>query len=89
MRTDRSISQFILEFPVCTIDSTFEALKQKGDALIRSVEDLIAEDGRVSEEEAEYLRRLIDQMQQASNSDEYHLAYDDLLKEYNRLITES
>ena len=88
VRTDRSISQFILEFPVCTIDSTFEALKQKGDALIRSVEELIAEDGRVSEEEADYLHRLIDRMQQASNSDEYHLAYDDLLKEYNRLITE-
>ena len=88
VRTDRSISQFILEFPVCTIDSTFEALKQKGDALIRSVEDLMAEDERVSEEESEYLHSLIDRMQQASNSDEYHLAYDDLLKEYNRLITE-
>ena len=87
VRTDRSISQFILEFPVCTIDSSFEALKQKGDALIRSVEELIAEYDGVSEDEIEYLHSLIDMMQQASNSDEYHLAYDNLLKEYNRLIT--
>ena len=88
VRTDRSISQFVLEFPVCTIDSTFDALKQKGDALIRSVEELIAEEGRVSSEEADYLNHLIEMMQQASNSDEYHLAYDDLLSEYNRLITQ-
>ncbi len=88
VRTDRSVSQFILEFPVCTIDSSFDALKQKGDSLIRSVEDLIAEDDRISETEANYLTSLIDQMRQAANSVEYHTAYDALLQEYNRLVSE-
>jgi len=88
VRTDRSVSQFIVEFPVCTIDSSFDALKQKGDSLIRSVEDLIAEDDRISETEANYLTSLIDQMRQAANSVEYHTAYDALLQEYNRLVSE-
>lgn len=86
VRTDRSVPQFISEFPVCTIDSSFEALKQKGDSLIQSVEELLAEEGRISETEASALLGLIDQMQQASNSDEYHVGYDALLQEYNRLI---
>ncbi len=87
VRTDRSVPQFIIEFPVCTIDSSFDALKQKGESLIQTVEALIEEEGRISESEASVLVGLIEQMQQASNFDEYHTAYEALLQEYNRLIT--
>ncbi len=89
VRTDRSITQFIMEFPVCTIDSSFDALKQKGETLIRSVEELMAEDGRVPDDTAAQMNELIEQMRQASNSDEYHVAYDLLLQTYNRLISDS
>ncbi len=88
VRTDRSISQFIMEFPVCTIDSSFEALKQKGDLLIESVEKLIAENENISPEDVALLNDLIERMRKASDSDSYHKAYDELLQVYNRLLTE-
>jgi hypothetical protein len=88
VRTDRSISQFIMEFPVCTIDSSFDALKQKGDLLIQSVEDLLSENDSISDSDAYMLQSLIEQMQNASSAEEYHKAYDKLLQEYNRLISE-
>ena len=88
VRTDRSASQFIAEFPVCTIDSSFDALKEKGDALIRVIDSLMEEDGRVSEDESMALRSLIDSMQKASDSGEYREAYEALLAEYNRFIAE-
>ena len=88
VRTDRSISQYIMEFPVCTIDSSFDALKQKGDMLIQAVEVLLSESESISAEETALLTNLIEQMRKASNSEEYHLAYDALLQEYNRLISE-
>lgn len=88
VRTDRSTSQFILEFPVCTIDTSLDALKEKGEALIRSVEALLSEEGRVPEDRAAYLGMLIETMQKASDSEEYRKAYDALLQEYNRLIAE-
>lgn len=87
VRTDRSIPQFIVEFPVCTIDSSFDALKQKGESLIQSVQQLILEGDRVSSDKAAYLYSLIDQMRSASNSEEYHVSYDALLQEYNLLIS--
>lgn len=88
VRTDRSMSQFIMEFPVCTIDSSFDALKQKGDMLIQSVESILGERESVSEEDAAYIARLIEAMQKATDSDSYHKAYDELLVVYNRLISE-
>lgn len=88
VRTDRSISQFIMEFPVCTIDSSFEALKQKGDLLIESVEKLLSENENISPEDTALLNDLIEQMRKASDSDSYHKAYDELLQAYNRLLTE-
>ena len=88
VRTDRSVPQFIAEFPVCTVDSSFESLKEKGESLIQSVEALLSEDDAVSDETAIRLNDLIEQMRQASNSDDYHVAYDALLAEYNRLVAE-
>jgi penicillin-binding protein 1A len=87
VRTDRSIQQFIAEFPVCSIDSSFDSLKQKGENLIRDVEELLSGENSVSDEKIEYLYSLIEQMRQASNSEEYHIAYDALLFEYNQLIS--
>ncbi len=87
VRTDRSITQFIAEFPVCTIDSSLDALKQKGETLIRAVETLINETDTVSDSERAYLTDLIDRMRNASNSEDYHVAYDLLLQEYNKLLT--
>ncbi len=88
VRTDRSVSQFIAEFPVCTIDSSFDALKQKGDSLIISVLSFIEDHEELSEEQIETLNGLIERMQKASASEEYHKAYDLLLSEYNRLIVQ-
>ena len=86
VRTDRTISQFIMEFPVCTIDSSFDALKQKGESLIRSVESLLAENPSIDETEVTEINALIEAMRKADNSNDYHKAYDRLLSEYNRLI---
>ena len=86
VRTDRSAAQFIAEFPVCTIDSSLDALKQKGDALIRAVESLIGEGESIPESEMTYLNGLIERMRSASNSEDYQAAYDLLLQEYNRLL---
>ena len=88
VRTDRSVSQFILEFPVCTIDSSLDALKQKGDLLIAAVETLLSEEGRIPEEKGVYLNSLIEKMQKATTSDEYREAYETLLQEYNAIISE-
>ncbi len=87
VRTDRSIAQFIAEFPVCTIDSSLDALKQKGDALIFAVESLMQDNELISDAEKAYLADLIDRMRSASNTDDYHAAYDLLLQEYNRLLS--
>ena len=86
VRTDRSVSQFVAEYPVCTIDSSFDALKQKGESLIRSVEAILAQDPAISEAETARIRALIERMKNADNSEDYHAAYDSLLVAYNSLI---
>jgi penicillin-binding protein 1A len=86
VRTDRTVSQFILEYPVCTIDSSFDSLKQKGESLILSVETLLAESASVTEADIAKVNAIIESMRRADNSVDYHAAYDQLLSEYNRLI---
>lgn len=86
VRTDRTVSQFILEYPVCTIDSSFDSLKQKGESLILSVETLLAESASVTETDIAKVNAIIESMRRADNSVDYHAAYDQLLSEYNRLI---
>ena len=86
VRTDRSTAQFLSEFPACTIDSSFEGLMQRGESLIRSVENLIAEKEGISEEEIAYLNALIDRMRKSSSSEEYYNAYDMLKQEFDKLI---
>ena len=87
IRTDRSTSQFIQEFPVCTIDSSFDALKQKGETLIKEVEALIEQLESLSDDEISNIQLLIEEMRKASDSETYHTYYDQLLQEYNRLLT--
>lgn len=86
IRTDRTVSQFIAEYPVCTIDSSFDSLKQKGESLIRSIEALLSENASLSEEDIANIRAIIETMRKADNSGDYHKAYDQLLSEYNRLL---
>ncbi len=88
MRTDRSIAQYIAEFPVCTIDSSFDTLKHNGDVLIQSVESLLSENDSISEDDVQKLNDLIEQMRKATTIEDYRTAYDALLIEYNRLISE-
>ena len=86
VRTDRSVSQFIQEFPVCTIDSSFEALKQRGELLISDLQSLLARTEGISEEQTAFLNDLIDRMRKTSVSDTYRSLYDQLLEEYNKLL---
>ena len=86
VRTEKTTSQFISEFPVCTIDSSFDALKIKGESLIRSVEALLSENESISAEDVAKVNGIIETMRSASNSVDYYNAYDRLLQEYNRLI---
>ena len=87
IRTDRSTSQFVQEFPVCTIDSSFDALKQKGETLIKDMETLMEQIESLSDEEISAINLLIEQMRKASNAESYHEYYDLLLQEYNRLLS--
>jgi penicillin-binding protein 1A len=87
VRTEKSVSQFVMEFPVCTTDSSLESLQNKGNALIGLVEALIADDGAVSEEDAQRLNDLINVMKQTVTAEQYSDAYDRLLAEYNRLVS--
>lgn len=86
VRTDRSTQQFISEYPVCTIDSSFEGLVQRGDALISAVEALVAEKEGISDVEKEYLDSLIDRMRKSSTSEDYYNVYDMLKQEFDKLI---
>ena len=87
VRTDRSIAQYIAEFPVCTIDSSFDVLKHNGDVLIQSVETLLSENETLTEADTALLTELVEQLQKATNIEDYRIAYEALLQEYNRMIS--
>ena len=84
-RTEKSISQFVSEFPVCTTDSSIESLQKKGDVLIGLIEALI-ESGSIPEEDAARLNEQIEAMRSATTYDAYKAVYDALLEEYNQLV---
>ena len=85
VRTEKSISQFVSEFPVCTTDSSIESLQKKGDVLIGLIEALI-EGGSIPEEDAARLNEQIEAMRSATTYDAYKAVYDALLEEYNQLV---
>ena len=86
VRTDKTVAQYVSEFPVCTEDTSFETLKSRGNTLIGMVLTYI--DAHEDFDAAE-LEELIDEMQAAEDYDTYKQAYDALLSAYNRLISES
>jgi hypothetical protein len=69
------------------IDSSFDVLKHNGDVLIQSVETLMSENETLTEADTALLTELVEQLQKATNIEDYRIAYEALLQEYNRLIS--
>lgn len=85
VRTDKSIAQYVSEFPVCTEDTSFETLQSRGNSLIGMVQTYI---DAHEEFNAEEILGMIEVMQNAQDYDSYKKAYEALLAEYNRLIAQ-
>ncbi len=83
VRTDKTVAQYVSEFPVCTEDSSIDALRERGEALIGLVVTYIEshEDFDASELEA-----LIQTMESTDDYDTYLHAYEALHEAYDRLI---
>ena len=86
VRTDKNISQYVSEFPVCTADTTLEMLKERGNSLILLAQTYFQEHEGLDDS---YVSELISQMSAAEEYDAYLEAYEMLLAEYNRLIGQS
>lgn len=86
VRTDKSVAQYISEFPLCTEDSTLEALQKRGNSLIELVDIYFAEHPEANRSTCD---ALIDQMKNAGDVDDYRDAYDELLDAYNRLLSDT
>ena len=85
VRTDKSIAQYVSEFPICSDETTIEALQERGNALISMVEQFFASHADADRQECD---TLIETMQNASDADAYRSAYESLLNKYNSLIAE-
>ena len=85
VRTDKSIAQYVSEFPLCTDDTSLESMQQKGNSLIALVNAFF-------ENHTDLDRTLCDSliatMQEAEEFEVYRNAYESLLAEYNRLLGE-
>lgn len=87
VRTEKSVSQFMMEFPVCTADSSLEALQKKGEALIELVGALLSGDQEIPEDDVSKFNELIDTMRSAATYESYKTAYDQLLARYNQYVS--
>lgn len=83
VRTDKSIAQYVSEFPVCTVDVSLDTLKERGNELIGLVEEYLDSHPEV---DGSYAEKLIEDLQDASEPSRYQSIYESLLTEYNRLI---
>lgn len=83
IRTDKSIAQYVSEFPVCTVDASIDTLRERGNSLIVLVRAFLEEH---QEAGTDRINSLIETMESTDNYDAYHDAYEALLSEYNQLI---
>ena len=88
VRTEKSISQYIAEFPVCSTDTSFESLKERGERLIAMTETFLDAHPEVSEKNRSQLTELTRVLSGETEFDAYKAAYESLLSEYNRLVAE-
>ena len=84
VRTDKSVAQYVSEFPICPESST-DNLKERGDALLELVDTFFASHSEIDRQNCD---AWIEIMQNTDNADAYRSAYESLLAEYNRLISE-
>lgn len=84
VRTDKSIAQYVSEYPLCTEDTSLEAFRQRGSRLIALVEALF-----VAHPEADRTAcdTWIATMHSTEDLDTYRTVYEALLNAYNRLLT--
>ena len=83
VRTDKSVAQYVSEFPVCNMHESFDSVKERGAALIALCNEYM--DAR-EDYDGTKLRSLIDDLESASDKKSFQSAYEKLLSEYNRLI---
>ena len=86
VRTEKSISQYVAEFPVCSADTSFDALKERAASLLALIDAFKEKHAELTEAEIAHLDELIANLNSESEIDAYKDAYDALLAEYNRLV---
>ena len=84
VRTDKSVAQYVSEFPICP-ESSMDNLKERGDALLDLVDTFFASHSEIDRQNCD---AWIEIMQNTDDADAYRSAYESLLAEYNRLISE-
>ncbi len=83
VRTDKSVAQYVSEFPVCNVHDSSESMKERGEALIALVNDYIDSH---EDFDATYVNTLIEELRAATDKTSYQAAYEKLLSEYNRIV---
>ena len=85
VRTDKTVAQYVSEFPVCTENSSLDELKERGEALIGLVRAYIESH---DDFDGSTLEALIETMESTDDYDTYLNAYEALHDAYNRLLAD-
>ena len=85
VRTDKTVAQYVSEFPLCSEGANIDSLRERGNSLIAMVDSFFEEHPDVDQKKC---NDLIETMRTANDADAYRTAYDSLLKEYNRLLSQ-
>ena len=83
IRTDKSVAQYVSEFPICTADSSLDSLKDRGNGLIELVRAYFEAHPDLDSSAAD---AMIEIMETTDDYEAYRSAYEALLSEYNRLV---
>ncbi len=86
VRTDKTVEQYIAEYPVCTQEETFDSLRARCDALIASAETLLNTATAMTDYERQELRELITSAQDAATYEKLLSAYNLLYAQYTAMM---
>ena len=87
VRTDKSITAYKADLPICTQETPAETLQEKAKTLKDLCNTFLSEQPeRITADDADTLRSLLNTMEDASDYDRLTSAYENLLRAYNTLI---
>ncbi len=87
VRTDKSITAYKADLPICTQETPAETLREKANALKDLCNAFLLDQAeRITADDADTLHALLNTMEDASDYDRLTTAYENLLRAYNTLI---